>query len=287
MIQQYLENIFKLGRLHNSWLVSSHDCKKALEEIQAFVKISLFNSDILLENHPDFMLITRSSENNAKNISIDQIREAQDFLSKTASVGNNKVIIIYQADLMTPNAANSCLKMLEDTPKNSYIFLLTNKAAAILPTIRSRTAKINDQRSFDNRTFTLEDNCTIEHQDSNQNSNVTSLLLTALANNSVNDRLNFIAEFSDKNRELWALVGQEALELIAKFAKKAANLDIELSEIEQRVFENLSSANSISLQERFSAIKSLVDDTISYDLDLRASAILLLGFTSNNIILVK
>lgn len=273
MIQQYLEKIFKLGRLHNSWLISSHDCSKALEEIKAFVKISLFNSDILLENHPDFMLITRCAENNSKNISIDQIRAAQDFLSKTAAIGDNKVIIIYQADLMTPNAANSCLKMLEDTPKNSYIFLLTNKAAAILPTIRSRTAKINDQRLFDNKIFTPEGNKATEH------TNNTSLLLNTLASNSVNDKLNFIAEFSDKNRELWALTGQEALELMAKFAKKAANIDVALNELEQKIFQNLTPADRSSFEQRFTAIKSLVDDTISYDLDLRASAILLLNFT--------
>ena len=39
---------------------------------------------------------------------------------------------------MNINTVNSCLKLLEDTSKDTYIFLITTNIAAILPTIRSR-----------------------------------------------------------------------------------------------------------------------------------------------------
>ncbi|MDK7340981.1 hypothetical protein QP500_11065, partial [Pauljensenia sp. UMB0018B] len=44
---------------------------------------------------------------------------------------------------MTPQAANSLLKFLEEPHQDVYIFLLTNNREAILPTVQSRCQVIH------------------------------------------------------------------------------------------------------------------------------------------------
>lgn len=49
-----------------------------------------------------------------------------------------RVIVIEQAQRMTPQAANSILKTLEEPPKGWIFFLLVENISQVLPTIRSR-----------------------------------------------------------------------------------------------------------------------------------------------------
>ena len=214
MIKEYLESRFKCGKLYNSWLIQADDIKKALEDLQFFVSQILLRGELDLANHPDFKLAVRqTSIANNKNISIEQIRDLQEFLNKTSAISGSKIAIIYQADLMNLNAANACLKILEDTPKNSYIFLVTSKASSILSTIRSRCAKLNCQS-----------------QNQLVNDEVYTKFITALTNSSnPNLKLELIKEFSDKNRELWANFADNALHLISRITKKSAGSHLELS----------------------------------------------------------
>jgi DNA polymerase-3 subunit delta' len=128
MIKEYLESRFKGGKLYNSWLIQADDTKKALEDLQEFVSQTLLSGELELASNPDFKIVTRqtSATVNTKNISVEQIRNLQEFLNKTSAISGIKIAIIYQADLMNLNSANSCLKILEDTPRNSYIFLITS-----------------------------------------------------------------------------------------------------------------------------------------------------------------
>lgn len=76
-------------------------------------------------------------------IKIDQIRELKQALSLSALEADSKVFIIEEADLMTVSAANSLLKFLEEPNPGVYIFLLTTRREAILPTIQSRAQMIH------------------------------------------------------------------------------------------------------------------------------------------------
>ncbi|WP_457640630.1 DNA polymerase III subunit delta' [Persephonella sp.] len=90
-----------------------------------------------LTPHPDLKII--SPENN-KEIKINQIREAIQFLKLKSKKG--KVIIIEKAEKMNTEASNAVLKTLEEPPENSLIILTTSNQNAILPTILSRCKKI-------------------------------------------------------------------------------------------------------------------------------------------------
>ena len=87
-------------------------------------------------NQPD--IITVKHEKPAS-ISVDDIREQLngDIMIKPYS-SPYKVYIIPEADLLTVQAQNALLKTIEEPPEYAVIFLLTENADSLLPTIRSR-----------------------------------------------------------------------------------------------------------------------------------------------------
>ena len=77
----------------------------------------------------------------ATRISIDQVREAENFLSVTPVEGAWKVVIFDGAETLSAGQsepANALLKTLEEPPDQALVLLLTTNEDAILPTIRSR-----------------------------------------------------------------------------------------------------------------------------------------------------
>ena len=53
-------------------------------------------------------------------------------------LGNGKVFIIDEAELMDNNGQNSILKTLEEPPRDTWIILVTSRPERLLPTVRSR-----------------------------------------------------------------------------------------------------------------------------------------------------
>jgi len=87
-------------------------------------------------NQPD--IITVKHEKPAS-ISVDDVRTQinGDIMIKPYS-SPYKVYIVPEADLMTVQAQNAILKTIEEPPGYAVIFLLTENADSLLPTIRSR-----------------------------------------------------------------------------------------------------------------------------------------------------
>lgn len=74
----------------------------------------------------------------SKYIRVDATRQAVAFTQFTRSRGDLKVVLIYPADRLNVESANTLLKTLEE-PVGSIRFILATEAAhALLPTIRSR-----------------------------------------------------------------------------------------------------------------------------------------------------
>jgi len=72
-------------------------------------------------------------------ISIDQMRgEIRRTIYLKPLEGRKRVYIIDEAEKMTPEAANSLLKTLEEPPPAALLILLTTSYPSLLPTIRSR-----------------------------------------------------------------------------------------------------------------------------------------------------
>lgn len=90
-------------------------------------------------NHPFIYVL----EPDGQSIKINQIRVLQDRFSYKSD--ETKMAIIYQADRMTVEAANSLLKTLEEPLSNCVMILITENDQTILPTIRSRVQMVRLQ----------------------------------------------------------------------------------------------------------------------------------------------
>jgi DNA polymerase-3 subunit delta' len=113
------------------------------------------------KTHPDIRLINvdeeinqdKKTQNKLEQIKVDDIRDINQFMTLSRQQGAYKIICINHAETMNINAANALLKTLEEPSENAILFLITHRADALLPTIRSRcqTWKFNlpdEQRSL-------------------------------------------------------------------------------------------------------------------------------------------
>jgi DNA polymerase-3 subunit delta' len=89
--------------------------------------------------HPDVRVI----EADGAHLKIEQVREQlqADAVLKPME-GRAKVYVLDPADALTPGAANSLLKILEEPPSAVTLVLVTSQPFALLDTIRSRCQEI-------------------------------------------------------------------------------------------------------------------------------------------------
>ena len=75
-------------------------------------------------------------------VKIEQIREIDRFISFKAFSGRYRVVVIQQAETMSPEAANAFLKTLEEPPPGNVLILNVTEPLNLLPTILSRCQKV-------------------------------------------------------------------------------------------------------------------------------------------------
>lgn len=173
--QAFLES-FASRRLHHAWLLSGPKgigkagfAKRAglfllnqVEPVPDSQDISLFgdtlsqapalsfesaegsNAQHLVEagTHPEYHLLERKTndktEELARNIPIDQVRELTQSLTGTPTIARYRVCIVDAIDDLERSAANALLKTLEEPPRDTIFFLISHAPGRLLPTIRSR-----------------------------------------------------------------------------------------------------------------------------------------------------
>jgi DNA polymerase-3 subunit delta' len=120
-----------------------------------FKKIKSNKSSYLFDNnvHPDFFYLSLNKNLDEKIIPIDNVRKLNIFFHKTFSVSKIKIAVINSIDNLSINSLNSLLKIIEEPPENSFIFLISHKPMNILKTITSRCSVFNlkplDKETFD------------------------------------------------------------------------------------------------------------------------------------------
>lgn len=152
--QQWCRNM-RAARLGHAWLLSGRDGFGKLEFARAAAELLLCEAPLkrdgacgqcrschLLQagHHPDLRFVAPLED--ATSISIEQIREFNDFFSLTAHYGQAKVVIIRPAELMQRAAANALLKILEEPPSLGILLLVANAIDRLTPTIRSRCQRL-------------------------------------------------------------------------------------------------------------------------------------------------
>jgi DNA polymerase-3 subunit delta' len=97
-----------------------------------------------------FDLSTWSTKIDSKNqrpiISANESIEIIHKLNFKSYEGGPKVMIIWMAEEMNVHCSNKLLKMIEEPPSDTYIILVCDNIENLLPTIQSRTQKINVPR---------------------------------------------------------------------------------------------------------------------------------------------
>ena len=78
----------------------------------------------------------------AKFIRIDSIRHLRENAYLKSAEPGKKVIILSRTEMMNEESANSFLKLLEEPPSDTFIFLTTSKPNSLIATIRSRCQEI-------------------------------------------------------------------------------------------------------------------------------------------------
>jgi DNA polymerase III subunit gamma/tau len=82
----------------------------------------------------------------ASNRGIDEIRDLRDRVNLAPVAGRMKVYIIDEVHMLTPEAFNALLKMLEEPPEHVVFVLATTEKHKVLPTIISRCQSFEFRR---------------------------------------------------------------------------------------------------------------------------------------------
>ena len=92
-----------------------------------------------LERHPDFRFLDRGE---SSSIGIDSVRSLLSGTLEAPLLSPLKTAVINEAHLLTPEAANSLLKTLEEPAGTQLFFLVTSAPDRLLPTLRSRLLQV-------------------------------------------------------------------------------------------------------------------------------------------------
>ncbi len=127
-------------------------------------------------------------------ISKEESREIIKTLALKPFESKNKVMIIWQPELMHPSAANGILKILEEPASNTYFILVTNAADKLFPTIISRTQIV---------TVPLLSDMELEAylKDKHQVDDSAAGKIIQLANGNINLAVKLIDEKADNNTQ--------------------------------------------------------------------------------------
>jgi len=82
----------------------------------------------------------------SRQIRIDEVRAAIDWVAQSSSRGRAKVVLLHPAEAMNLQAASALLKTLEEPPGQARLLLSTTDEARLLPTVRSRCQRIRMAR---------------------------------------------------------------------------------------------------------------------------------------------
>ena len=230
-------------------------------------QININNKSFKLMNnstHPNFNLINLKI--NKKNIEIEQIRNIINYSQKSSFNQNKRFILIDNIELLTKNASNSLLKLLEEPPENLYFILIHDNSYRILETIKSRS--INFKINFTNKSIIQITKRIIGEEDFSTINNTYLKMY-----NSIGD-LVFLNNFAKKYEiNIKSYTVKELLNYIIskKLYKKDSELNIFIYRLIQfLLFETfyLSKDNKIYDLYKYFILK--MNNTIKYNLDIES-----------------
>lgn len=141
-IASFLQSSFKNGSFGHAYcfIGPSQIGKRTLANELAALILNSGTGKLAL--NPDYIYIERLEDEKTgkkkKEISADQIRQVREKIYNSSWLNGYKVVVLDEAELLNEESANAFLKILEEPPAKSIIFILTQDDNLLLPTIRSR-----------------------------------------------------------------------------------------------------------------------------------------------------
>jgi len=135
----------------------------------------------------------------ASNRGIDEIRNLRERVYFTPSQGTKKVFIIDEVHMLTKEAFNALLKMIEEPPNHAVFILATTEIHKVIPTIVSRCQRFDFRRI--RVTAIVACLKEIAHQEEISVEESTLAVIARQAQGSVRDSIGLLdqlASFSDK-----------------------------------------------------------------------------------------
>jgi len=162
---QLLQGQLKQDRIPHALLLTGP------EGIGKYTLAAAFAKQLVVENpksiYPDLTEVAPESANGQ--IKIDQIRELTHWMTLTPLAGDSKVGIIDSVDQMGLEAANACLKFLEEPPNRSILILVSSAPHRMPDTLRSRCQQIQlKPQGIEAVRQYLEEKCDVESNQAQQ-----------------------------------------------------------------------------------------------------------------------
>jgi DNA polymerase-3 subunit delta' len=167
--EQAMLDAYRSGRMHHAWLIGgpkgigkatlafrfarfvlAHPDPKSAE-VAAATDLSVPASHpafrkVASRAHPNLLVLERPWDEQNKRfktvVAVDEIRKTVGFFGSTAGENTWRVAIVDPADDMNASSANALLKILEEPPARSLFLLVSHAPGRSLPTIRSRSRRI-------------------------------------------------------------------------------------------------------------------------------------------------
>jgi len=98
-----------------------------------------------VQAHPDLLTLEREIGDTGKLrsvITVEQIRRTVGFFGSTAGEGGWRIVIVDALDDMNAEGENALLKLLEEPPARSLLFLIAHRPGRVRATIRSRCRRL-------------------------------------------------------------------------------------------------------------------------------------------------
>ncbi len=118
----------------NTFIVSSKDLKKAQEH-------AISESDKLKIDPFDRQILEFE-----KALGIEDVRKIQEKIFLKPFKGDKKALFVVMQQSATPDAQNAMLKLLEEPPANTLIYLITTSHFSFIPTVLSRAKLIEPEK---------------------------------------------------------------------------------------------------------------------------------------------
>ena len=201
------------------------------------------------------LLVLQNANSKLGQITIEETRKGQKFLYKTSSSSGQKCLIIPGSHNMSAGAANTLLKILEEPPAGSFIFLLCDNLNNILPTIISR--------------------CQIYSAAKEPLNIATTLTWFWSKKTPYNKRSEVLHKLQARDNELWQILAQSCQNLLTKLAKKAVGNTIILSKEEEEIWQGLPYQQFLPLSLKYDKAVTIIRQSDTFDLNQMTAAILL------------